>query len=238
MKAEQLQELKELLNADISLISDNHFGHPKVFEEYEPIRKQYTIANKKSSLTDFEILMIRNWNLKIPNTGTVLHLGDFCINKMKEGQTELNIKNNSAKLNGKKVLVKGNHDTADNSVYFDNGWSFVIDKPTILLGEPFQIKDSPKLAHCIITEINGKRIMFSHFGVFQYDQRFEGKYKEAFECLQKLYKEYNCDLNLHGHSHSEGINSKTSFNCSVEAINFTPKTFKEISMSLFLNFKD
>jgi calcineurin-like phosphoesterase family protein len=209
------------------LISDNHFGHPKAFNDFEPIRKVYTESEGLSTLEDFENLMIRNWNEA--HFDTLLHLGDFCINKRKEGQTETNIKNASTRIKKKDILIRGNHDSADTSVYLENGWGFVIEQPVILLENEMKvIENAPHYTTCIITEINGKRIMFSHFGVHQYDERFEGKYKNDFKFLTDLYKEYKCEINIHGHSHSNAINSKISFNCSVEAINFSPIRLKDI----------
>jgi calcineurin-like phosphoesterase family protein len=227
LNIKQLQQLKDLITLDTGLISDNHFGHPKVFNIFEPIRKAYTESEGLSTLEDFENLMIRNWNGA--KCDTLLHLGDFCINKRKKGQTEINIKNASDRLNSKDILIRGNHDSADTSVYLENGWGFVIEQPVILIdGELGVMSGTPQFANCIIIDINDYRIMFSHFGLFQDDPRSETKYKEAYDFLKNLYKEFHCDINIHGHSHSEGVNSKISFNCSVEAINFSPIRLKNI----------
>jgi calcineurin-like phosphoesterase family protein len=234
MKTEELEVLKSKLSLNMNLISDSHFGHVNVFEKFEPIRKEYTLKQGKESLQDFEYLMQRNWNTKVHNKNTtVLYLGDFCIDKKQPGKSEENIKNNSRKLNGSKILIKGNHDKSENQIYLNNGWDFVIDKPVILLENDMKVIDNaPHYTTCIITEINGKRIMFSHFGVHQYDERFEGKYQNDFRFLTNLYNDYKCEINIHGHSHSNAINSKKSFNCSVETINFTPKTLMEIHYEL------
>jgi calcineurin-like phosphoesterase family protein len=231
---ENLQLLKEKLSLNMGLISDSHFGHVKVFEKFEPIRKEYTFKQGKESLQDFEKLMQRNWNVKINDKNkTLLHLGDFCIDKKQPGKSEENIKNNTRVLNGLKILIKGNHDKSENHVYLNNGWNFVIDRPVILLNDEIRaIDNAPHYTTCIITEINGKRIMFSHFGIHQYDERFERKYGNDFKFLTKLYNDYNCEINIHGHSHSNAINSEKSFNCSVEVINFTPKTLMEINYEL------
>lgn len=226
MNIEQLQQIKDLITLDTGLISDNHFGHFKAFNDFEPIRKTYTESKGLSTLEDFEDIMIDNWN-NIDTT--ILHLGDFCINKRKEGQTEINIKNASDKIKNKNILIKGNHDTVDSSVYINSGWDFVIEQPVILTNNELGIMNgTPKFANCIIIDIDGFRIMFSHFGIFQGDQRFEGKYKEAYDFLRHLYSVYKCDINIHGHSHSKGINSKISYNCSVEVNNFSPIQLKNI----------
>jgi calcineurin-like phosphoesterase family protein len=218
-------------------ISDTHFGHVKVFEKFEPIRKTYTLSKGKQTLKDFEDLMVENWNETVFDSDTLIHLGDVCIDKMNPTKTEENLAI-SLKLEGESlILIKGNHDKSDNSLYYQNGWNFVIDCPVILLDNPKIIDNAPGLAHCIIIDINGKRVMFSHFGIHQYNENFEGKYREPFRYLTKLYNDYKCDYNIHGHSHSNAINSEKSFNCSVEVINFTPKKLTDI-FAVLTKFKN
>lgn len=225
---DNLTELKTILNRTVHCISDNHFGHLNVFEKFEPIRKQYTISRGRETLRDFEDLMVENWNDTVKPDDNVLHLGDFCIDKKDPRKTEENLQI-SLELDGDKIiLIKGNHDRSDNEKYYQNGWNYVIDRPVILLDECSTINNAPSNAHCIIIDLFGKGIMFSHFGVHQFDERFEGKYSEPFQYLQKLYKDYNCDINIHGHSHSNAVNSAVSINCSVEVINFTPVSLKSL----------
>jgi len=220
---DNFKELKEFFTLKSKVISDNHFGHPKCFEEHEPIRKQFTLQKGKNTLQDFEKLMITQWNNKVSKTDYLVHLGDFCINKMDDQKTLQNIKNNTRVLNGKKLLIKGNHDKTLNEVYLNNGWNFVIDKPLILLeGQEKFIETEYNYTGCVIVEINGIRTMFSHFGLFMEDERFENKYKKEFEFLKDLFNKYKCEYNVHGHSHSKGNNTEFSSNISVEKINFTP----------------
>jgi len=230
MEQKKLKELKEKLK-DCYCISDTHFGHLKAFNSYEPIRKEYTKNLGLETLEDFEGIMIDNWNKVVGENSNILHLGDFCIDKRNPNKTIENIKNTTNLLNGYKILIKGNHDKLENSVYYDNGWDLVIDKPVILLDEINVLYNSPKLSHCIITKINDKVIMFSHFGIHQYDKNSKNKYKIPYEYLQKLYKKYNCDFNIHGHSHSSVNHSEVSYNSCVEMNEFTPKLILDILRS-------
>lgn len=86
--------------ANTFLISDTHFGHEKtctVFkrEDGSPLRP---FANAEEMNEE----MIKRWNDKVKPTDKVYHLGDVVINRK-----FLHILD---RLNGDKVLIKGNHD--------------------------------------------------------------------------------------------------------------------------------
>lgn len=80
------------------IISDTHFYH-KMIPEYEPMRRAW--GADSNAMTKH---MIEEWNRAVPKDATVLHLGDFCL-----GNAEL-LKYVRSLLNGKIVLVHGNHD--------------------------------------------------------------------------------------------------------------------------------
>lgn len=90
------------------LISDTHFNHLRL-EEW----------GKRSGLWQESI-----WNglEKIPETDTLIHLGDICI-----GQ-DIQIHNRLVDIvKCRKVLVKGNHDKRSTNWYYEHGWNFVCD---------------------------------------------------------------------------------------------------------------
>lgn len=94
------------------VVADTHFGHRNII----------TFAGAEGQrLRDFETieemdeLMVENWNKVVGPTDRVYHLGDVAINRK-----ALSILN---RLNGKMVLVKGNHDIfklKDYLPYFDD----------------------------------------------------------------------------------------------------------------------
>jgi len=92
-------------------ISDTHFSHANiiVFEhEGKRIRPFQTIE-------EHDELLVENWNKLIKPSDRVYHLGDVVINRK-----ALPILN---RLNGKKKLIKGNHDIfklADYAPYFED----------------------------------------------------------------------------------------------------------------------
>ena len=80
-----MKDLK--IDGNVYVISDTHFGHVKCYESFEPIRQK--IAR---SFNEFENEMVNRWNAKIGKDDVVIHLGDFCINKMNEKKTIENIR--------------------------------------------------------------------------------------------------------------------------------------------------
>ena len=80
----------------IFFIADTHFGHEKIIK----------LCNRPfENLQDMQNQLIQKWNNKVSNEDTVYILGDFCFKMSKQDAVQiLNM------LNGKKVLIKGNHD--------------------------------------------------------------------------------------------------------------------------------
>ena len=78
----------------IHVTSDPHFGHKKIVE-YE--RPEFT------SLAHMEYSLIENWNNVVKPEDTTYVLGDFCFYAR-------DCLAYAEKLNGKKILVLGNHD--------------------------------------------------------------------------------------------------------------------------------
>lgn len=78
----------------IFFTSDNHFNHAKIIE----------YCNRPfSSVEEMNETMIKNWNKVVGAQDIVYHLGDFAF-----GRNQLiEFKN---KLNGKLILIVGNHD--------------------------------------------------------------------------------------------------------------------------------
>lgn len=84
---------------NIFLISDTHFGHKGVTE----FLNQY--GNKLrpwDNIEEMDEALVSNWNKVVGIKDKVYHMGDVVINR-KHFPT-------LARLNGEKVLVKGNHD--------------------------------------------------------------------------------------------------------------------------------
>ena len=87
-----------IITPDTWIISDTHFFHVNVGR----------YCNRPDN---WQELIIKNWNDRISPEETVLHLGDFSFGKKSNFDvlTEL--------LNGKMILIRGNHDRLSRTRY-------------------------------------------------------------------------------------------------------------------------
>jgi calcineurin-like phosphoesterase family protein len=81
----------------IFFTSDTHFSHRKILD-YESKTRSF------SSVEEMNGVLIDNWNSKITNKDIVFHLGDVSFDNEKNTIDIMN------QLNGKKILIRGNHD--------------------------------------------------------------------------------------------------------------------------------
>lgn len=81
--------------------SDTHFGHANIIRYCK---------RPFSDVTDMDETMIRNWNAVVAADDLVYHLGDFC--SFRDGRAEALF----WRLNGRKVLIEGNHDVENDTV--------------------------------------------------------------------------------------------------------------------------
>jgi calcineurin-like phosphoesterase family protein len=85
--------------SNIFFISDTHFGHVGVTQF---LREDGTKLRPWDNIEEMDEALVFNWNSVVNPKDKVYHLGDVVINR-KHLKTLL-------RLNGEKVLVKGNHD--------------------------------------------------------------------------------------------------------------------------------
>jgi len=91
----------------VFLVSDTHFGHAGVCRFTR--RDGVTKLRPWDSAEEMDEEMIRRWNERVRPTDKVYHLGDVVINR-KALKT-------MARLNGDKVLIRGNHDIFPDAEY-------------------------------------------------------------------------------------------------------------------------
>jgi len=183
----------------IYLIGDTHFYHNNIIE--------YCNRPFKSSL-EMNDIIIENWNSIITEDDTVIHLGDFAIgydrenyNNKKDCYIDL-----MRKLNGEKILVRGNHDHESVSFYKDIGFEEVYDY--------FVYED----------------ILFFHYPL-KIDKYTKKEQKEMIERVKKEQFNYV----IHGHIHNNSETLKNHFNCSIENINYKPIEFEEIKRNFIIS---
>lgn len=89
------------------LVSDTHFGHEKTCTVFK--RADGSPLRPFASAEEMDEEMIRRWNERVRPNDKVYHLGDVVINR-KALKT-------MARLNGDKVLIRGNHDIFRDNEY-------------------------------------------------------------------------------------------------------------------------
>jgi calcineurin-like phosphoesterase family protein len=142
-------------------------------------------------------MIIDEWNKIISSNLTILHLGDVAF---KEGYKL------AEKLNGKVTLLVGNHDKDTHVTYYKSlGWN-IINKIDLQIQNPHKIMNTlnkefskemvqqPLLA-CLVCDIDNKRVMFSHFPVFD-DNPYDVKFSSVTNILNRIFELSNCDINI------------------------------------------
>ena len=82
------------------LISDTHFGHEKTCTVFK--REDGSPLRPFSSAEEMDEFMVKAWNERVRPKDRIYHLGDVVINRK--------ALNTLRRLNGDKVLIRGNHD--------------------------------------------------------------------------------------------------------------------------------
>ena len=118
------------------MIADTHFGSDRL-RRYE--NRPFDTAE------EMDRELIRRWNETVDEGDLVYHLGDFGA----EGH-EADV---LAQLNGKVVLIKGNHETESNQYYRGAGFAEVYDMPVLYEGfwllshEPLYVNENMPYAN-------------------------------------------------------------------------------------------
>lgn len=122
----------------VFVISDTHFGHENIIR----------YCNRPfNSVEEMDQIMFKRWNETVSNNDIVIHLGDFSFYG-KDKTREL-----IQKLNGKKILIMGNHDNYSEQFYRDAGFHTVSRFPIIydnfymLSHAPLQLSETTPYAN-------------------------------------------------------------------------------------------
>jgi len=94
------------------VISDTHFGHTNIWAKFK--RPDGKPTRPFTSNEEMDEAMVERWNAKVGPHDVVYHLGDVVINKKSLHHV--------SRLNGKKRLVRGNHDIFKDQEYRDVGF--------------------------------------------------------------------------------------------------------------------
>lgn len=96
--------------ANTFLISDTHWGHANAWKTFK-LADGVTPLRPFTSTEEMDYEMITNWNSVVRPQDKVYHLGDVAM------CNSTRLREIFSRLNGEKVLIKGNHDQGPLSLY-------------------------------------------------------------------------------------------------------------------------
>jgi len=93
------------------ITADQHFGHGNLLT-FQDRTGGYFRGDRFSSVEEMDAAMISAWNETVSSGDKVYQLGDFAMTTNRSRMIDL-----ASRLNGRKILIRGNHDRAKLSVY-------------------------------------------------------------------------------------------------------------------------
>jgi len=185
---------------NVFVTSDTHFGHAKILE----FKKEDGQAVRPfASLEEMHEEMVERWNKKVGTKDIVYHLGDVA--------TESNALKQLDRLNGNKILIKGNRDLFSLKDY---SWYFYE-----IHGAFYQ--DNFILSHIPVNEISLKGFKGNIHGHLHCHNIEGGKYFNAcvenhdyapveWEKIEAYFAQSNGRASDVQHAHSGAVESRHS----------------------------
>ena len=133
------------------LISDTHFGHEKTCTVFK--REDGSPLRPFSCAEEMDEEMVKRWNERVRPNDKVYHLGDVVINRK-----YLHI---LSRLNGDKVLIRGNHDIfklEDYTPYFRDVRGYDIKNGMILSHIPVHVESLGRFGVNIHGHLHANRV--------------------------------------------------------------------------------
>lgn len=150
----------------VFLISDTHFGHEKTCTVFK--RTDGSPLRPFSSAEEMDEEMVRRWNERVKPNDKVYHLGDVVINKK--------FLKTLARLNGDKVLIRGNHDIfdlKDYTTYFRDVRGYHVMNGMILSHVPIHTESLARFGCNIHGHLHAERVMRDNgYGSREIDPRY------------------------------------------------------------------
>ena len=172
------------------LISDTHFSHKNICSF---TKNDGSKLRPFDNVEEMDELMIENWNKTVSPIDKVYHLGDVAINR--NGLKILE------RLNGKKVLIKGNHDIFPLKDYLPHFYDIrayhILDKNMILSHIPIHPDSNGRFKVNIHGHTHSNNVM----------KEIPNMNGDFMEEIDPFY-----------------------FNVSVEQINYTPISLEEVKV--------
>lgn len=136
----------------VFLVSDTHFGHEKTCTVFK--REDGSPLRPFSSAEEMDEFMIKAWNERVKPNDKVYHLGDVVISRK-----FLSV---LGRLNGDKVLIRGNHDIfklEDYTQYFRDVRGYHVMNGLILSHVPVHADSLARFGANIHGHLHANRVM-------------------------------------------------------------------------------
>lgn len=137
------------------LISDTHFGHEKTCTVFK--REDGSPLRPFGCAEEMDEYMVKAWNERVRPTDKVYHLGDVVINRK--------CLKTLSRLNGDKVLIRGNHDIfkmSDYTEYFRDIRGYHVMNGLILSHIPVHSDSLARFGCCVHGHLHANRVMKAH----------------------------------------------------------------------------
>jgi calcineurin-like phosphoesterase family protein len=149
----------------VFLVSDTHFGHTGVcrFMRNDGVTKLRPWDNAD----EMDEEMVKRWNDRVKPKDKVYHLGDVVINRK-----ALSI---MSRLNGDKVLIRGNHDIFRDDEYrqyFRELRAYHVMNGMILSHIPIHTESLGRFGTNIHGHLHANRVMTEVWGEYKIDPRY------------------------------------------------------------------
>ena len=161
------------------LVSDTHFGHEKTCTVFK--RADGSPLRPFSCAEEMDEEMVKRWNERVRPRDKVYHLGDVVINRKSLSILE--------RLNGDKILIKGNHDIfklEDYAKYFRDIRAYDVKDGMILSHVPIHIDSIERFGTNVHGHLHANRVMKrTRWGeTDQFDEAIDPRYfNVSVECI-------------------------------------------------------
>jgi calcineurin-like phosphoesterase family protein len=167
-------------------ISDPHFFHKKIIEYcHRPF----------SSVEEMNEAMIENYNKVVKSSDHVLWCGDSFFGGNEKSRKIMD------RLNGKKSLVLGNHDSSPYNMA-SRGFEMVVNE--------------------IYLRIAGRNVTICHYDQWKFRSPWDNRYQELRPTIGPD------EILIHGHTHQKTPLLLNQVNVGVDAWKFAPVAFEEV----------
>lgn len=155
------------------IVSDTHFGHENTCTKFK--REDGSPLRPFKDAEEMDEFMIKAWNERVRPNDKVYHLGDVAI-----GRKHLNT---LRRLNGDKVLIKGNHDIfklEDYTEHFRDIRGYHVLNGLIMSHVPVHSDSLERFGCNIHGHLHANRVMSEVWGRYEIDPRY---FNASVECI-------------------------------------------------------